>query len=405
MFHTIYSTLEKNQFNGALYLETSNKDSISLTLGYKDLDNSISITENTLFDIASLSKMYTAVMVLQLIEKKAISLEDTLTKWFHTDTFKNVTIEHLLTHTSGIPEYLGNASIKDIEEILHVKEPYFPAGSGWFYSNSNYVLLAKIIEHTSKLSYEDYLQKMIAGPLHLQHTTSKPEAKQIAVGRLFDYINKKYITLTEDPVFKDMDKLRSFYGDGGIYSTANDVARFIKGFFQGKLVSVEFVKRAITPSPLNNNYGYGFVIQDDSFGHSGGWPGYSSHCFCSLTSKKMTILLTNEEVSPVYEQQILAFLNNPEDMKQLIAPKHPSITLINNTDNIEGTYELADEYQTRFTIKRGIDYFIISFDDQHDTHLFKIEPNLYWIRNTMSYINIRDRIFIEEGIEIPFNKQ
>lgn len=405
MYKTIYSTLEKKQFNGALYLETSDNDGISLTLGYKDLDNSISITENTLFDIASLSKMYTAVMVLQLIEKKAISLEDTLTKWFHTNTFKNVTIEHLLTHTSGIPEYLGNPSIEDIEEILYDKEPYFPAGCGWFYSNSNYVLLAKIIEHTSKLSYEEYLQKMIAGPLHLQHTTSKPKAEQIAVGRLFDYINKKYITLTEDPVYKDMDKLRSFYGDGGIYSTPKDVAQFLKGFIQGKLVSIEFVKRAITPSPLNNNYGYGFVIQDDSFGHSGGWPGYSSYGFCSLTSKKMTILLTNEEVSPVYEQQILAFLNNPEDMEQLIAPKHPSIMLINNTDNIEGAYELVDEYQTRFTIKRSIDYFIISFDDQHDTHLFKMEPYLYWIRNTMSYINIRDRIFIDEGIEIPFNKQ
>lgn len=405
MFDTIYSTLKKIQFNGAIYLETSNNDSISLTLGYKDLDNSTSITENTLFDIASLSKMYTAVMILQLIEKRDINLEDTLTKWFNTTTFKNVTIENLLTHTSGIPEYMGNSSIEDIEEILHVKEPYFPAGCGWLYTNTNYVLLAKIIEHISKLSYEDCLHEMIVAPLHLQHTTSKPKAEQIAVGKIFDYVNRKYIVVAEDPFFKDVDKQCNFYGDGGIYSTAKDIAQFLKGFIQGKLVSPELVKRALTPSPLNNNYGYGFIIQDDSFGHSGGWTGYSSHCLCSLTNEKMTILLTNEEINPMYEQQILSFLNHPQDSEEPIAPKHPNVMLINTTDSIEGIYQLDDEYQTRFTIERGIDHFIVSFDDQHATHLFKVAPNLYWIRNTMSFINIQDMIFIDEGIEIPLSKQ
>ncbi|WP_068793120.1 serine hydrolase domain-containing protein [Brevibacillus laterosporus] len=401
MYNTIYPTLQKLQFNGSLYIETRNNESLSLTLGYKDIDNYISITEHTLFDIASLSKMYTAVMILQLIETKAINLEDKLTKWFNTITYKNVTIEQLLTHTSGIPEYIGNPSVTVIEEILHTKEPYFPTGCGSFYSNTNYVLLAKIIEDVSKLSYEDCLHKMIVAPLHLTHTTTKPNAEQIAVGRLFDYTNRKYITVTDDPI---LHKHEGFYGDGGIYSTAKEIAQFLKGFIQGKLVSPEWVKSALTPSSLSNNYGYGFVIQDDSFGHSGGEIGYSAHCLYSLPNEKIIILLTNEEISPMYEQQILSFLTFPQNREKPIAPKHPAIMGINTTDSIEGTYQLTDDYQTCFTVSRIVEHFIITFDDQPATHLFKIEPNLYWIRNTMSFINFHDMVFIDEGIEVPLNK-
>lgn len=405
MFNSIYSTLEKIQFNGAVYVETSNNEIVDVTIGFADMKNLVPITGETLFNIASLSKMYTAVMVLQLIEQKVIHFKDNLTKWFDTSTFKDVTIEDLLMHTSGIPEYIDNSSVEDIEDILHNKEPYFLPGCGWLYTNTNYVLLAKIIEQASQLSYEDYLQRMIAQPLQLQNTTTKPKLKLTAVGKLFDFINQKYIHVIDDPIFKDIDKKHDFYGDGGIYATAQDIARFVKGFLQGKLVSPEMVHRALTPSPLHSSYGCGFIIQDGSIGHSGGWPGYSSHCLCSVTSGEVTVLLTNEEVSPFYEQQILEFLNQPNDSKEPDAPKHPSILKFNSADNLAGTYQLADEYGTSFIIKEGLNSYVISFDDQHDTHLFKVEPNLYWIRNTMSYIHISEGIFIDEGVEIPFHKQ
>jgi len=123
-----------------------------------------------------------------------------------------------------------------------------------------------------------------------------------------------------------------------------------------------------------------------------------------VTSGEVTVLLTNEEVSPFYEQQILEFLNQASESKEPDAPKHPSIMKFNSADNIVGTYQLADEYGTSFIIKEGINSYVISFDDQHDTHLFKVEPNLYWIRNTMSYIHISEGIFIDEGVEIPFHK-
>ncbi|MCG7409404.1 beta-lactamase family protein [Paenibacillus sp. ACRRX] len=405
MFNSIYSTLEKIQFNGAVYVEKSNNEIVDVTIGAADMKNLVPITGDTLFNIASLSKMYTAVMVLQLIEKKVIHFNDNLTKWFDTSTFQDVTIEELLTHTSGIPEYIDNSSVENIEDILLNKEPYFLPGSSWLYTNTNYVLLAKIIEQASQLSYEDYLQRMIAQPLQLINTTTKPKSKPTAVSKLFDFINKKYIHVIEDPIFKDINKKYDFYGDGGIYATAQDIARFVKGFLQGKLVSLEMMNRALTPSPLNSSYGCGFIIQDGSIGHSGGWPGNSSHCLCSLTSEEVTVLLTNEEVSPFYEQQILEFLNQPNDSSEPDAPKQPRIMKFNSADNIVGPYQLADEYQTSFIIKEGIDSYIISFHDQHDTQLFKVEPNLYWIRNTMSYIHISEGIFIDEGVEIAFHKQ
>ncbi|WP_019418891.1 serine hydrolase domain-containing protein, partial [Paenibacillus sp. OSY-SE] len=190
MFSSIYSTLEKIQFNGAVYVETSNNEIVDVTIGSADMKNLVPITGETLFNIASLSKMYTAVMVLQLIEKKVIHFNDNLTKWFDTSTFQDVTIEELLTHTSGIPEYIDNSSVETIEDILLNKKPYFLPGSGWLYTNTNYVLLAKIIEQASQLSYEDYLQRMIAQPLQLINTTTKPKSKPTAVGKLFDFINK-----------------------------------------------------------------------------------------------------------------------------------------------------------------------------------------------------------------------
>lgn len=404
MINNIKATLKKQSFHGAIYVENRNHFIADFQFGYQDIDHSIPITEKTLFNIASLSKMYTAVLLLQLVEKKQVGLNDTLNTWFRSNTFKDVTIEQLLSHTSGIPEYTGNKQIKNIEDILQIAEPDFLAGEGWFYSNTNYVLLAKIIEKETELSYEECLQKMIALPLDLHYTTTIPNYEYIAVGKLFDYRFNKFIPLKDDPIFKQID-MHDFYGDGGIYSTAKEIAQFLKGFIQGKLIPHKLLKLALTPSMFNKNYGYGFVIGEDSFGHTGSWPGYSAYCHYSINEEKLIVLLTNEEINPEYERQIVTYLHQPSsNSDEIFAPKHPKIIHLNDHKKMEGTYELVDEYKTRFTIRRAMDYFIISFENQHNTNLFKITPTLYWIRNTMSYINIDENMFIDEGIKIPFIK-
>ncbi|MCA1292858.1 beta-lactamase family protein [Paenibacillus sp. alder61] len=419
---SIRQPLEQLKFNGAVYLQTGGQEGRQLTIGYADLEQTRPITESTLFYIASLTKMYTAAMILQLIDRGTIRLEDPLTGWFEARApYDRVTIEHLLTHSSGIPEYF-NPELGNVEAILKGDwEPYFTPGEGWLYTNTNYVLLARILGRTSRLSYEACLRNNIAGPLGLRHTTTRPDPEQIAVGKLYDYRERQFTPVTKDPLFKQIDRLYGHYdGDGGIYATAAEVARFMQGFLRGELVSHELVSRAITASPLSrgHGYGYGFIIQEEAFGHSGGWPGYSAHALCSWSGDDLTVLLTNEEVSPAYELQLLDLLSHSAAVPQEeferraagLPPKHPEVLSVAGAaeewNDLEGTYRLADEHQTSFTIQIDIESIspTVSFPDQLAAGLLKVEPHVYWIRNTMSYIDVARMIFVDEGIEVPFRK-
>lgn len=390
--------LKNIDFNGAVYYE-KNGQVKQYYHGYQELEKKHLITKNTQFNLASLSKMYTAVMTFQLIEKGQLKLEDKITNWFNLRHFTEVSVAQLLTHTSGIPEYISEDLTISVTSFIEEMVPQYAPNEHWSYSNTNYVLLAKIIEEVSGLSYETYLQQYIAEPLNLTHTTTLPSKQWEALGQTYDYEEQQYQKPIDDQYLYKSEKYNDIYGDGGIYATVTEVATFLKALWQGRYISKETVKFMLTPSESIEYYSYGFIIQDEWVGHTGGWIGCSAQAFINRSTEEVIVIATNQEVFPQYEQEIMNCLMGIQYAVE--APKNVVILPVTNKDDITGRYELTDELGTRFTIEKD-GQFMISFEHQLSVPLFKINESYYWVRNTMSYVDVANHLFIDEGVEVPY---
>ncbi|MBK7691474.1 MAG: beta-lactamase family protein [Bacteroidetes bacterium] len=236
----------------------------------------------TQFRIGSISKMFTAVMILQLIEEKMLGLQTTLDVFF--PTIKNsskITIEHLLMHRSGIANFTKQESFrsymetaKSDSELIHIFEKLpsdFEPDSKYNYSNTGYVLLSMIIEKVTKSSFGMQLMRRICFKAKLADTrvgikinTSSNEAQSYA------YVNKEWVKTTET----DMSIP---HGAGNIVSTAKDLCLFIEALFQGKLISEPMLQKMKT---MKEGYGYGMVVMPfdgkEFYGHTGGIDNFQS---------------------------------------------------------------------------------------------------------------------------------
>ncbi|MDR0269503.1 serine hydrolase domain-containing protein [Paenibacillus sp.] len=391
--------LQNISFNGAVYHE-KNGQIKQYYHGYQEIAKQHLISENTQFNLASLSKMITAVMAFQLIEKGQVRLEDKLSKWFNVPHFTEVTVAQLLTHTSGIPEYIAEDLSISVESFVEAALPQFVPNAYWSYSNTNYVLLAKMIEEVSGLTYETYLQQYIAEPLNLAHMTTQP-TKFEAQGQTYDYEKQQYQKAIDDRYLREAEKYNDEYGDGGIYATVREVAKFLKAFWEGRYICKETVQLILTPTDTAEHYGYGFILQDEWVGHTGGWIGCSAQAFLNRSTEEVIVLATNQEVFPQYEQEIMDCFMDKRDAVE--APKHVVILPLANKDDITGRYELDDGLDTRFTIGKD-NQLIISFEHQLPVPLFKIDESYYWVRNTMSYVDAANQLFIDEGVEVPYHR-
>ena len=177
---------EKDAFNGAwLYAEKGEIVSKG-ALGFRDPEDTLPITEDTIFQLASVSKTFTAAAVMLLVRQDLLRPEDEITKFFPEIPYPGVTVRHLLNHTSGIPDYFDDADwfisiwkeekrVPGTEEILRFlreteAKPYFAPGEGLHYSNTGFNLLALLVERLSGVPYEEFLQKNIFEPAGMTST-------------------------------------------------------------------------------------------------------------------------------------------------------------------------------------------------------------------------------------------
>lgn len=266
------------------------------------------ISQDTVFDIASCSKTFTAVCILQLAEKGKLNINDTLDKYFpEYEAGKNITISNLLHMSSGIPDYLNNPDpfwnisgadaanqkISDIlqdritdEDLLNAmyQAPLaFDPGTQYEYSNTNYRLLAFIIENVTGMKYCDYVKKNIFDKCGMKSTTS------MATGDL-TYVPQDF----EEQVkygFSDKDGYpacpNNSRGDGGIHSNLTDMVAFDRALFTGKLLNQDSMKILFTEE---NGYCCGLVKGQDSYSHTG------SSISCSAYNKAVE----SEEFGHIY---------------------------------------------------------------------------------------------------------
>jgi CubicO group peptidase (beta-lactamase class C family) len=300
---------KKNEFSGTILITKDDEVLLNKGYGTADYNKRLQNKPQTIFQIASLTKQFTAAGILMLQEEKLLNVYDTLDKYIPDYPNGNsITLYNLLTHTSGIPEYLDYADSIDTEnhnlnytpdELIELfkNEPFnFNAGTSFEYSNSNYILLGYIIEKVSNMTYEDFIRNNIIVPLNLTSTgflSSETDAKNKSIGYYF--INKYSNEHAEAPKTEGLMS----YAAGEIYSNSVDLQKWENALFSEKIITKESLNEMFTP--YLNNYGYGWFIYENADGdkvayHSGNLPGYTSFVEKNLNKNYLIIILCNENI-------------------------------------------------------------------------------------------------------------
>ncbi|WP_223032157.1 serine hydrolase domain-containing protein [Hanstruepera marina] len=286
----------------------SNGDIKNYTAGFSDVETQTELTTQKTFLSGSIGKTYAATLVFRLVESGKIDLSKKYkdyfqdTKWLsELPNINDITVEMLLQHTSGLPRYvlkpeIWNALHEDpnkvwtYEERLKVifkDEPVHEAGKGWAYSDTNYILLGMLIEHVTGNAYYDLVQNVIFKPLQLTHTypSNHRHIENLAQGysKLPSGFHVPPKTVKDKTYY--MNPQLEWTG-GGMASTTEDLAKWAKYYYEGKLVSKTSLSSITTPNPNGkhvegtNSYGMGSFIYEtkhgEAYGHSGFMPGFNA---------------------------------------------------------------------------------------------------------------------------------
>jgi CubicO group peptidase (beta-lactamase class C family) len=275
--------------------------------GTADLEWSIPNTIAAKFEIASLTKQFTGMAIAQLAAAGKLKLDDPVGKYYPQapKAWEKITIDELLTHTSGLP----NNELKDFPKGIAV--PYtpeeliatfrdrplnFPPGTGWKYTNTEYYLLAYIIEKVSGESYGDFLEHHIFQPLGMKD--SGFAATNAVVGRLAEGYTREEGKLRHHDYFDRSLEI----GAGGVHSTAHDLLLWDQALDSGKLVPRAYLDR-IFAANNKGDYGYGWFVERKDGNtrewHEGSDPGYGAFLLRRPQEGLLVVVLANLENAPV----------------------------------------------------------------------------------------------------------
>ena len=282
---------KRYDFHGSILVAKNGKELYSKIIGYADFSDKSLIYKHSAFQLASVSKQFTAAAILMLCERGAIQLEDTITKYFPSLPYDQITIRQLLNHTSGLAKYFWLAEHKWDKEIpptnievidLMAKENlsvFFRSGAIFDYSNTGYLILASIVEEVSGMKFGDFVEKNIFAPLDMKDSFVYSFAhdsihkNQLAGYRL--YRRRYHIEIpgtVNDAVV----------GDKNVYSTADDLLKWINGLNNYKLIKKKALEKMYTKGETRYgrkiSYGFGFRINDRKseleIYHDGKWNGF-----------------------------------------------------------------------------------------------------------------------------------
>ena len=350
----------------AVWLEQSGELVFSGALGVANVRTGDPLSVDDVFQIGSMTKQFTAAAILQLAEEGDLSLSSKLGDFIPDlpSGYSVLTIESVLNHTAGLPNYNTNSSIrrqwrrfKPIDEIIAAitKMPLLTEpGEAYSYSNTGYVLLGKVIEVASGLTYSDYLQQHIFAPLGMKHSF------MITEGESTDQLVEGYSRAPRNPDSNRSPEVvdRSWiYAAGAIASTLKDMSRWHQGLNSGNVVSLENYQRMITKARLNNgetiNYGFGFdvhpISDQPSYSHQGQVPGFMSwSVYFPEKDLFATIFGNKDSVHPGP-----ALLNIIARHLQLSPAPISSERAAEHTEALIGEYQGADDSVITVTFENG----------------------------------------------------
>jgi len=347
--------------------------------GMADIERGVKMSNETVFEIGSMSKQFAAVALLQLVEKGKIKLSDDIQKyipWYNSHGEK-ITIENLLSHTSGIrnfdvfikPYYVSPID-RSVSEMIHFfmdSSLNFKPGSSWSYSDSGFMLIAYIVELVSEQSYHDYVQQNIFFPLGMVHTCFGTN-DQIVMHRARGY------TMDNTSKIANSGNIYCWaYGSGDIFSTTSDLLIWINALRDEKIISKEWLNKAWTDYQLSNgesiNYGYGWCVNhwngEKVIAHAGQMSGFVCDYVYLPKQDVFIIALTNTDTK------------KPDDLIIPIALKYLNQSSLSTTKrqiseikSYEGVYA---------AIRKGAEY----------TSDFGKEKEYYYVRAINEHLMIQ----------------
>ena len=342
-----------NHFNGNVLVAKSGNIVFQKSFGHSNFHNKQPLNNQSVFELASVSKQFTAMGILLLVDKKKLTLQDSLRQYFPELPYQNITIEHLLTHTSGLPDYEAEmvshwdhkkiAFNDDVIRFLAQRKPaiHFKPGAKWEYSNTAYALLASIIEKVSGQTFSAYLDANIFKPLGMKHSrvynTRRSTGERIAnyaYGYVYSDSLQRYILPDSLPAYNFVYYLDGIQGDGIVNSTTGDLLLWDRALKNGSLLNKPAMNsmlssRAVVDTAGKRYYGYGVFLGTNEIGdyifHTGGWPGYHTLLCRYLADDLTIIILSNNEANVTMVGGALAYIATG---KEVVPPyKHQAITL------------------------------------------------------------------------------
>ena len=281
----IFSWTKSNEPGCSVAVSQNGKLVVSKAYGSADLERDVPITGNTVFDAGSIRKQFVAAAILLLVEEGKLSLSDDVRKHIPQlpDYGHKITIDHLLTHTSGIRDWqtllnLAGGDPDAMTMILRQRELNFVPGDEWSYSNSNYVLLPEIVTRVSGMPFSEFVRKRLFEPLGMKATTYVDDPLFLIKNRALAYKKEK------DAWKMDMYLGRERGGAGALFTTAVDLVTWNDALATNRL-SKFVIEKLKEPAKLNNgrklSYARGLQLEPFRGGgemiwHSGGAAGYSA---------------------------------------------------------------------------------------------------------------------------------
>lgn len=425
-----------HKFNGSVLVAEKGRIIYKKSFGYADFKSKTLLTDASVFNIASISKQFTAAAVMLAVERGLLNLDEPLAKYFPEIPYEGINLRQMLNHTSGLPEqnefmfkFWNSAdpiTNRDMVEYLikYKPEAAFKPGEDFKYCNTNYSLLAMIVEKVTKEKFQDFVAKNIFEPLQMKQTrflNPQPGNYKTIPNQTENYIadteGKEYLLPEEIPSYRNAVALTGLVGAGNIHSTALDLLKWQASLQTGKILKRESIEQMESPQVRANvdgsdAYGFGLAIKsiygDTKIFHYGGTLGYWNSLQHFKNSDRTIIVLTNNESEKGLTNAIAAILF---DQPVALPSAHREIKLSpEQLNKFAGTYELNGNFAFAVENKNGKLYRVTKSGEPKElkpeskTKLFYADGTDRQIELVFNKQAIEKVFFISDGIKLELKK-
>ncbi|HEX2081359.1 MAG TPA: serine hydrolase [Longimicrobium sp.] len=355
-----------NQPGAAVLVARDGRVLMRKAYGAASLELGVPLRPEHVFRVGSITKQFTAVALLMLVDEGKVSLDDELTRFFpdYPTHGHRITVEHLLTHTSGIQSYTGmpayatgmrrDLTTEQLIAMFRDQPMEFAPGERWNYNNSGYALLGGIIERVSGMSYADFLRTRIFEPLGMRSTFYE-EDDAIVPGRVPGYARTEqgwqpatYVSMTQP------------YAAGALISTVDDQLAWQRAVAEGRLLKPETWRRAFAAYRLSDGrssgYGYGWFVGEaagrPSIEHGGDINGFSTNGLWIPSERLHVIVLANHERGPQHDPDAIS-LQIAERLLGPAGPPAPFAVEAGTLAQYAGVYRVNEVERRVVTVEDG----------------------------------------------------